>query len=451
MSAFWSATALLPDGWATNVRFTVAEGLIASVETDTPAGPDDTVHQITLPGLANVHSHAFQRGMAGLAEHRGGNSDDNFWSWREVMYRFLDRLTPDDMEAIAAMAYAEMLETGYTHVGEFHYLHNDADGRPYADPAEMAARIAAAAQATGIGLTLLPVFYAHSNFGGHAPNHGQRRFIHDLDGFARLLESCKPFLSAGDQLGIAPHSLRAVTPDELAALIAMHGQGPIHIHAAEQQREVQDSLAFSGQRPVEWLLDHAGLDDRWCLIHATHLTDAETDALAASGAVAGLCPITEANLGDGIFPALRFLEAGGRISTGTDSNILIDPAQELRGLEYSQRLAHQARNVLASDAYSSVARRLFEATLTGGAQAMGIAGGLDIGHAADFVTLKAAHPALHGRKGDQLLDNWIFAARNTCIDTVWKRGRQVVAGGRHKESECVTARYLAVVDRIMGE
>ncbi len=455
MSAFWSATALLPAGWAQNVRFTVTDGLIAGIEIDTPARPEDQAHQITLPGLANVHSHAFQRGMAGLAEHRGdgagGASDDNFWSWREVMYRFLDRLTPDDMEAVATMAYAEMLETGYTHVGEFHYLHNDADGQPYFDPVEMAARIAAAARATGIGLTLLPVFYAHSNFGGQPPNHGQRRFIHSLNSFAQLLEACPTLLSPGDRLGIAPHSLRAVTGDELAALIAMHPQGPIHIHAAEQQKEVQDSVAFSGQRPVEWLLDHVGLDERWCLIHATHLTDAETNALAASGAVAGLCPITEANLGDGIFPALRFLEAGGRIATGTDSNILIDPAQELRGLEYSQRLAHQARNVLANEAHPSVARRLFQATLSGGGQAMGISPGLSIGHAADFVTLNPAHPALHGRKGDQLLDNWIFAARRNCIDTVWKRGRKVVSGGQHFDSAAVTARYLKVVDRIMCE
>lgn len=450
MSTFWSATALLPTGWAQNVRFTLAGGLIASVETDCAAHADDEAHRITLPGLANVHSHAFQRGMAGLAEHRGGNSDDNFWSWREVMYRFLDRLTPDDMEAIAAMAYAEMLETGYTHVGEFHYLHNDVDGRAYGDPAEMAARIAAAAGATGIGLTLLPVFYAHSNFGGAAPNHGQRRFIHDLDSFARLIEACRGLIADGDQLGIAPHSLRAVTPDELAALISLHGEGPIHIHAAEQQKEVLDSLSFSGQRPVEWLLEHAGLNPRWCLIHATHLTAGECDALAASGAVAGLCPVTEANLGDGIFPARRFLEAGGRIATGTDSNILIDPAQELRALEYSQRLAHQARNVLASEAQPSVARHLFDATLAGGAQAMAIAPGLAVGHAADFVTLSAAHPALHGRSGDQLLDNWIFAARHACIDSVWKRGRQLVAGGRHRDSAAIIARYLKVVDRIMA-
>jgi formimidoylglutamate deiminase len=365
------------------------------------------------------------------------------------MYRFLDRLNPNDMEAIAAMAYLEMLETGYTHVGEFHYLHHDINGRPYANPTEMAERIAGAAQATGIGLTLLPVFYAHSNFGGHAPTHGQRRFIHGLDRFARLLESCRPLLLDGDRIGIAPHSLRAVTPDQLAALIAMDRQGPIHIHAAEQEKEVRDSLDFFGKRPVEWLLDHANLDERWCVIHATHMTDAETDALAQSGAVAGLCPITEANLGDGIFPADRFLTAGGRIGTGTDSNVLIDAAQELRGLEYSQRLAQGARNVLASEVHSSVARRLFVATLSGGGQAMGIAPGLAVGCSADFVTLDATHPALHARVGDQLLDGWIFAARNSCIDTVWKRGRMLVSGGQHRDRIAVTSRYLRVVDRIM--
>ncbi|HVR90313.1 MAG TPA: formimidoylglutamate deiminase [Novosphingobium sp.] len=451
MSAFWFATALLPTGWASDVRVSVKNGLIASIETGALAAPDDERYAIVIPGLANVHSHAFQRGMAGLAEHRGGNSDDNFWSWREVMYRFLDRLTPDDVEAIAAMAYAEMLESGYTHVGEFHYLHNDPAGRAYANPAEMAARVVAAAHATGIGLTLLPVFYAHGNFGGQAPSHGQRRFIHDLDSFGRLLETCGSLLAEGDQLGIAPHSLRAVTQQELAALLEMRAHGPIHIHAAEQAREVQDSLAWSGQRPVEWLLNHAALDDRWCLIHATHLTDTETDALAASGAVAGLCPITEANLGDGISPALRFLAAGGRIATGTDSNILIDPAQELRALEYSQRLAHRARNVLASEAHPSVARRLFGETLAGGAQAIGIAPGLAVGHAADFVTFNAEHSALHGRKGDQLLDNWIFAARDRCVDTVWKRGRRLVSGGLHNDAGPITARYLQVVDRILAE
>ncbi len=451
MPTLWSATALLPSGWANDVRITFANGLITAIDMRTPARPGDECHAIVLPGLANVHSHAFQRGMAGLAEHRGPSHDDNFWSWREVMYRFLDRLTPDDVEAITAMSYVEMLESGYTHVGEFHYLHNDISGHRYQDPAEMSARVCGAAHATGIGLTFLPVFYAHSNFDGQAPNHGQRRFISDLDSFATLLDACKPLLADSDVLGIAPHSLRAVTPDELDALVALRPNGPIHMHAAEQDKEVRDSVAFSGERPVQWLLNHQDVDERWCLIHATHLSEPETDALAASGAVAGLCPVTEANLGDGIFPAARFLAAGGRIATGTDSNILIDPAQELRALEYSQRLAHQARNVLASATHTSVARRLFGATLSGGAQAMGISQGLTIGNSADFVSLKANHPGLHGQRGDLLLDHWIFAARNTCIDSVWRRGRKLVSDGRHQDSDAVMSRYLKAVDRILAE
>ena len=449
MTAIWSATALLPSGWANRVRIAFTNGEISAIETEVPADTGDECHAIALPGLSNVHSHAFQRGMAGLAEHRGG-SDDNFWSWREVMYRFLDRLTPDDVEAICAMAFKEMLETGYTRVGEFHYLHNDVDGRPYRDPAELASRVVEAARTVGIGLTLLPVFYAHSNFGGRPANHGQRRFINDIDGFARLFEACQPLLADDDVLGIAPHSLRAVTEDELAALVTMHPSGPIHIHVAEQAKEVRDSVAFSGARPVEWLLAHADVDARWCLIHATHLTESETDAMAASGAVAGLCPVTEANLGDGIFPAVRFLAQGGRIATGTDSNILIDPAQELRALEYSQRLAHQARNVLASDEHPSVARRLFDATLAGGAQAMGVEQGLAVGNSADIVTLDADDPAVQMGHGDRPLDHWVFAARNNCIDAVWRRGRKMVSGGRHKDAARITGRYRKVLERILA-
>lgn len=449
MTALWLKTALLPSGWANDVRVEMSGCMISGVSIGTPALPGDEQAAIGLPGLSNVHSHAFQRGMAGLAEHRGPN-DDDFWSWREVMYRFLDRLTPDDVEAICAMAYVEMLETGYTRVGEFHYLHNDTSGARYSDPAEMAGRVVAAAEATAIGLTLLPVFYAHSDFGGAAPRPGQRRFLNDLDGFARLLAASERLLPADGVLGIAPHSLRAVTGEELAALIAMRSNGPIHIHAAEQVREVEASLAFSGARPVEWLLANAGVDQRWCLIHATHLTDAETDALAASGAVAGLCPVTEANLGDGIFPAIRYLEAGGRIATGTDSNILIDPAQELRALEYSQRLSRRARNLLASERQPSVGRRLFDASLAGGARALGTTQGLAVGMTADIVTLDADHPVLHGRQGDLLLDSWIFAARTGCIDSVWRGGRKLVSGGLHKNRDAVGQRYRAALDRILA-
>ncbi|MBW7947034.1 MAG: formimidoylglutamate deiminase, partial [Sphingomonadaceae bacterium] len=302
MQRLWFSHARLNGGWAKDVRLTLAGGLIESVETGVAAEAGDARHGIAIPGLCNVHSHGFQRGMAGLSERRG-RPDDDFWSWREVMYRFLGRMTPDDIAAITALAYAEMLEGGYTRVGEFHYLHNDADGGRYADPAETAGGIVSAAAETGIGLTLLPVFYAHADFGGAPPAPGQQRFISDIDGFARLMEASRAKLREGDVIGIAPHSLRAVTPEELAAVLPLAGGGPVHIHAAEQTKEVEACLAWSGARPVEWLLDNAPVDERWCLVHATHIDDAEVMGLAASGAVAGLCPVTEANLGDGVFPA----------------------------------------------------------------------------------------------------------------------------------------------------
>ena len=309
--------------------------------------------------------------MAGLAERRGPQAD-SFWTWREVMYRFLERLTPDDVEAIAAFAYMEMLEAGFTTVGEFHYLHHDIDGRPYADLGEMAARIAAASAETGIGLTLLPSFYAYGGFGGAPPSPGQRRFLNDPDRFLKLVERCRAIVAGlpAARVGIAPHSLRAVTPETLRAVCQAAPDGPIHIHAAEQTKEVEDCVAALGSRPVQWLLDHAGLDARWCVVHATHTTEQEIRALAASGAVAGLCPLTEASLGDGIFDGASYLAAGGRFGIGTDSNIQIDAAAELRQLEYGQRLARRARNVMAAQEGESTGRRLFDAALAGGAQAL---------------------------------------------------------------------------------
>nr|MBA3811130.1 formimidoylglutamate deiminase [Caulobacteraceae bacterium] len=307
METLWFDTALVPGGWARSVRISHADGVVTDVEVGAPRAPGDQGAAVAVPGLGNVHSHAFQRGMAGLAETSGPAGDD-FWSWREVMYRFVDRLAPEDLEVIAALAYSEMLESGFTRVGEFHYLHHDAGGRPYADPAEMAVRVAAAADATGIGLTLLPVFYAHGGFGGAAPKGEQRRFISTPDGFARLMAGARRAAGALPDavVGVAPHSLRAVTLEELTSITPMADGGPVHIHVAEQIREVDDCLAWSGARPADWLLDHAAVDDRWCLVHATHASDAEVDRIAAAGATVGLCPITEANLGDGVFPAARF-------------------------------------------------------------------------------------------------------------------------------------------------
>jgi formimidoylglutamate deiminase len=447
--ALWFETALLPQGWAAGVRLHIAAGQIERVESGTAPAANDERHAIGIPGLCNVHSHGFQRGMAGLAEIRGPEGD-NFWTWREVMYRFLDRLDPEQIEAITAQAYAEMLETGFTRVGEFHYLHRDPAGNPYANPAETAERVAAAAERTGIGLTLLPVFYAHSNFGGAAPVAGQRRFINHVDEFAKLVEGSRKAIAGlhDANLGVAPHSLRAVTPDELATIVPLAEGGPIHIHAAEQIKEVDDCVAWCGKRPVEWLLDHGDCDDRWCLVHATHITEVETQRLAASGAVAGLCPITEANLGDGIFPAQAYLARGGRMGIGTDSNVLVDAAGELRALEYAQRLNTRSRNVLAGAVGRSTGRTVFDAALAGGAQALGQhAFGLRAGAAADLVSLDANNPAFYGRKADALLDSWIFAGGT--VDCVWRAGRAVVRQGRHIARDEIAGRYRRAVESVL--
>ncbi|WP_128563553.1 formimidoylglutamate deiminase [Methylobacterium crusticola] len=450
MHSLWFRTALLPDGWASGVRVGIAGGRIAAVARDVAAGPDDEVAGAGVPGLCNLHSHAFQRGMAGLAETRGA-PDDDFWTWREVMYRFVDRMTPEDAEAVAAQAYAEMLESGFTRVGEFHYLHHDPDGRPYADPAEMAARIAAAAQETGIGLTLLPVFYAHGGFGPAAPHRGQRRFLSGLDGFGALMAGSRRAVAGLEEavVGLAPHSLRAATLPEIAALLPLAEGGPVHIHAAEQVREVEECVAALGARPVELLLDHAPVDARWCLIHATHMSADETRRLAASGAVAGLCPMTEANLGDGVFPLPAYAAAGGRYGVGTDSNVLVAAADELRLLEYAQRLTGRRRNVVTGEA-PSVGRTLVSACLAGGAQALGVPAGLAPGHPADIVALDADHPSLCAREGDALLDGWIFAARAGAVDGVWRAGRKVVAQGRHRAGPRIAARYRAALGRLLA-
>jgi formiminoglutamate deiminase len=362
------------------VRLTLAQGRIERIEIGTAPLDTDERHNVGVPGLPNLHSHAFQRGLAGLTERRGPTGD-SFWTWRELMYRFVERLEPEGLEAIAALVYAEMLEGGFTHVGEFHYLHHDQDGKPFANPGELAGRIAAAAETTGIGLTLLPTFYAHSGFGGADPTPRQRRFINDVDSFARVVEASRSAVRGlpGAVVGVAPHSLRAVTPEELKGVVKVAQGEVIHIHIAEQTKEVQDCIAWSGQRPIQWLLENQTVDERWCLVHATHATDAEVAGMAASRAVVGLCPITEANLGDGIFPAPSFLEQGGRYGVGSDSNVLLDGAEELRILEYSQRLAQRARNVLARAEGQSTGRSLFEAALAGGTQALCARGGADGG------------------------------------------------------------------------
>ncbi len=440
--------ALLDNGWAENVRIGVAGGKIASLEVDKAAGSGDERHTAIVAGVPNLHSHAFQYGMAGLAERRGPSAD-SFWSWREIMYKFALTMSPEQAEAVALRLYVDMLEAGFTRVGEFHYLHHDRDGTPYANLSEMADRIVAAAKAAGIGLTLLPVFYAHSGFGGSAPNEGQRRFINDPERFARLIEGCKQALAGfdGGVLGVAPHSLRAVTPDELGVVTKLLPDAPVHIHVAEQVKEVEDCIAWSGKRPVEWLLDHQDLSSRWCLIHATHMIDDETRHMAKAGAIAGLCPVTEANLGDGTFNATVFAEAGGKFGVGSDSNVLIGIGDELRQLEYSQRLHHRARNVLA-ESEASTGRALFDGAVRGGNIAMGRAhDGLKLGASADFVALDTER--LPHAKGDAVLDGWIFAGRAR-VNDVWVRGVKQVERGRHRLRDQAERAFQNAIGELLG-
>ena len=443
--------ALIGDGWADNVTITHEAGTITAVERDSTRGDAAYGGSIALPGLPNLHSHTFQRGMAGLAETRGP-SGDSFWTWRQVMYGFLGALTPEDVEAIAAYAFLEMLEGGFTAVAEFHYLHHAIGGVPYANLAEHCERIAAAAEATGIGLTLLPVFYAQGGFGGQPAGEGQRRFLNDPDRFAALLEGARKAVARlpDARIGIAPHSLRAVTPESLAAVLPLAGDAPIHIHVAEQTKEVEDCLAWCGRRPVEWLLDNAPVDGRWCLIHATHLTDAEVAGIAGSGAVAGLCPITEANLGDGIFAGVDFVRHGGVYGVGSDSNIEITAPGELRQLEYSQRLALRGRNLMARHQGESTARRLYDEACRGGARALGRAvGALAPRHRADIVVLDGAHVDLAPMRGDRWLDAYLFVAGKAVLDRVYVGGRQVVSGGRHEARETVEAAYRRTLARLV--
>ena len=424
--------ALLQGGWARDVRISVRAGVISAVEAG--VAPSGEAHGIALPGMVNLHSHSFQRAMAGLTESRG-NSTDSFWTWRDLMYRFALRMTPDDVEAVATLAFIEMLESGFSSVAEFHYLHHAPDGSPYDDIAEMATRIAAAADAVGIDLTLLPVFYAHAGFGGTAPAPEQRRFINTLATYEKLYARCRQLSAAG----VAPHSLRAVTPEELTTLTELAGERPLHIHIAEQTAEVEACLAWSGMRPVEFLLNHAPVAKNWCLVHATHADAHERAGIHAAGAVIGLCPVTEANLGDGIFPSHDF---PGRWGIGSDSNVLISVAEELRMLEYSQRLLLRQRNVMASATITHTATALYQNAVIGGAQALGTQAGLVPGAAANIVTLEGDDP-------DLALARSVFAARAPQVRDVWVRGEKHVIGGRHRLAEQAQKRFDTVVKNLL--
>ncbi|MEC3861748.1 formimidoylglutamate deiminase [Mesobacterium sp. TK19101] len=448
MTVLIAKTALLPDGWHDDVRIEIGDdGRIASVQAGV-AGK--ATHDILLPAPVNLHSHGFQRAMAGLTEARGPGGQDSFWTWRRLIYRFLAVLDPDDIEAITAFAQVEMLEAGFATVCEFHYLHHGPGGALYANLAELSARVAAAADLTGIGLTLLPVLYTHGGCDGRALAGGQLRFGNDVDRYAALLDGAQAALGPRPDavLGLSAHSLRAVSPDVAAALPQMRAGAPIHMHVAEQKAEAAEVHAAHGARPVELALNAVGVDARWCLIHCTQMTDAETAGLAQSGAVAGLCPVTEASLGDGIFPAADFAARGGRFGVGTDSNIRISLAEELRLLEYGQRLRDRARAVLA-DAGVSTGRRMYDAALAGGAQAAGRAtGAIRVGMWADLLTLNASAVDLIGRRGDAILDAFTFA-RGDAINEVWSAGRAVVRQGTHVARAAVERRYAMRLARIL--
>ncbi len=468
MTALFAADALLPQGWARDVLLQWdAAGRLTSVQAGAtrPGGVAAAAGPV-LPGLPNLHSHAFQRGMAGLTEYRGA-SQDSFWSWRTLMYGFAARLSPELLEAIAFGLYVEMLEAGYTSVCEFHYVHHGHGGTPYADDAEMSLALLRAAQRAGIGMTLLPVLYQASGFGGKPPGEGQRRFIRTTDDMLRLLQRLHPVCTAPSaqggegalpaRLGLAPHSLRAVPPqalrEALAGLDAIDASAPVHIHIAEQTQEVDDCIVWSGQRPVAWLLDHAPVDARWCLVHATHMDADEIRRAAASGAVAGLCPSTEANLGDGIFDAPAWQAASGAWGLGSDSHVCVNAAEELMLLEYSQRLATRRRNVMATAAQPQVADAMTLAAVAGGARATGRpVAGLAAGQLADFVELDAAHPALAGLPAGQMLASHVFGShRGSAVRSVRTAGRVRVAHGRHAEHPSAAAGLVAARGRLLQE
>ena len=443
----FASDALTPSGWMRDVMIDIAvDGTIASVKPNGKRDGADSVAGALIPGMPNLHSHAFQRAIAGRTG-RASADGDSFWTWRQAMYQFVENVDADAFEAIAAQAYIEMVKAGYTAVAEFHYVHHDPRGSPYADPAELSRRVTAAAATAGIALTLLPVFYAHAGFGGAPPTSGQRRFVHSLDGYLRLIDTLARELPiANTNLGIAAHSLRAVTPGELTAVAELaQASRPMHVHVAEQTKEVVDCMAWSGARPIEWLLDHADVDARWCLVHATHMTTDETRRLAASGAVAGLAPTTEADLGDGTFAARAFLDAHGAFGIGSDSNTVIDPFAELRQLEWSQRLLHQARNVLAG-ADVPVGQALYSAAAIGGARAQArSAGAISTGCRADFVVLNADDPALAVQGTGALLDAAIFGPCRAPVRDVMVGGIWVVRDGHHAQEASVLARYRATL------
>ena len=441
---------LLSSGWQTEQTLTIEDGVITSIESGYTGDAEKV--GVVIPGMVNCHSHAFQRAFAGFSE-QGSEGKDSFWTWRSIMYKFIDQLNVKDAQTIATQLYIEMLKMGYTRVAEFHYLHHEINGDNHTELAEMAKAIFKASQQSGIGLTLLPVLYRFSGFGPLPANNGQKRFINSVEQFNQLVSDCF-VLSEGyenSNVGIAPHSLRAVDKSSLEKAVkhvrGLDNKAPVHIHIAEQQKEVDDCLAHYGQRPVEWLLNNAELDEQWCLIHATHINEQERQGIIASRAIAGICPTTEANLGDGIFPTTEFLAENGTIAIGSDSHISVNPVEELRWLEYAQRLIKQQRAILATENEASVGRNLWQQAALGGAQSTNSnTGELAIGKQADLLVLNSDKVALFAHDDQHILDSMIFASQQNMITDVMVNGHWVIKCGEHhleKKSEQEFAQLLA--------
>lgn len=450
MTALFGRHALLPGGWARDVLIEWdTQGDLTSVRPGAAAPLGAARADYVVPGMVNLHSHAFQRALGGLTE-KAGDGPDSFWTWRELMYRFANKITPGQMEAIAAQLYAECLRYGYTSVCEFHYVQRGADGSMYARPAEMAERAAAAAGDAGIGITLLPVLYSYSGFGEQPLKDEQRRFRTDSTDVLRIVEALEPLRGPQVEVGAAPHSLRAAGIAQVRELLeALPAGRPLHIHIAEQQAEVEQSIAFSGKRPVEYLMHGVDVDARWCLVHATHLDEREIAALAHSGAVAGLCPTTEANLGDGIFPLAPFIGGGGAFGIGSDSHVSQSPVEELRWLEYGQRLAHQRRNVAAAAGQRDVGQYLWQAALAGGAAASGRrVGALAVGKRADLLVLDGAHPNLDGVPEEDVMGRFIFCGNDNLVRDVLAGGHWVVQGARHVAQDAIAERYRRAIHQL---
>jgi len=452
MTSIYAKQALLPSGWSQSVLLNIGtDGRIESVITGATDEDVDQTVEVLLPAPVNAHSHAFQRAMAGLTERRGPNPNDSFWTWRQLMFRFLDQLSPDDVEAIAAFVQMEMLEAGFATNVEFHYLHHQPKGIPYDNLSEMAERIAAAARMSGIGLTLLPVHYEFGGCDRRKLTDGQIRFGNGFDQFVKLYEGASNAVASVSEdatMGLAPHSLRAVAPDDLPRLAELANGRPIHLHLAEQTAEVDEVKAAWGSRPVEWVLNNIELSAQWCMIHCTQMQSHETEGLAKSGAIAGLCPITESSLGDGIFDGLNWLQHGGALAIGSDSNIRISLSEELRTLDYSQRLRDHSRAALASQD-KSTARNLFDHILTGGSIAANRnCGSLEAGKWADLITLDGDHVDLNGRVGDVILDSFVFAGDDRMVKNVWAAGRHQVKDGQHVQRSTIEQQYRAVIKKL---